>query len=122
MNKQLGFAVAFAFIAGCGNGEDGVASMDSPASALASNDTWPYELTGKIDIIEMGIDDSDYPDWAIGIITVGDDEFLVEFSAAVMRGAGIGADFAFEGPARIRVGRPKDDYGTPTYPVEYISL
>ena len=122
MNKQLNLAVVFALLAGCGNGEDGMAVTDGSTSTLASNDAWPYQLTGEIDIIEMGIDDSDYPNWAIGIITVGDEQLLVEFSAAVMRSAGIGADFAFEGAVTIRVGQPNDDYGTLTYPVEDISL
>lgn len=88
------------------------------AAILKKNEHWPYEAEGVLDIIEAGFDGtSDQPQWAVGSLLVGGDEFgvLIEIDGAVIARAGINIDSGE--PVLAWLERPMHISGEPIYPV-----
>ena len=106
-------------LAACGGGGDASPSTESDfAARLAANETWPYEAEGVLDIVEAGFDGtSDAPQWAVGMLLQGGNEFgvLIEIEGSVIARAGIDIDSGE--PVRVWLESPKDVSGEPMYRV-----
>lgn len=96
------------------------ASSSSLEAALVSNDSWPYEVVGILDIVEAGYDYGDDPEWAVGSLITADDEWgvLIEIDGTVIARAGINIDSGKE--VRVWLDAPLTKYGETTYPVTRI--
>ena len=119
MYRLLILACLLGGLVACGGGGESMPSADSSlAASLATNETWPYEAEGVLDIVEAGFDGtSDEPQWAVGMLLEGGDEFgvLIEIDGGVIARAGINID---SGEAvRVWLESPKDVSGEPMYPV-----
>ena len=119
MKKMVVAVFAVVSLFGCGNGSES-ADSSAKASSLASNTVWPYTVTGTVDIIDSGVGDSDYANWAIGTISVGGEDMSIEFESSVLEQADIDLEFNFSNPATIQLGEPKKQYGELTYLVKKI--
>lgn len=119
MYRRLIIGCLAAVLTACGGGGESPAATDSDfAATLASNVSWPYEAEGVLDIVEAGFDGtSEAPQWAVGMLLVGGDEFgvLIEIDGAVIARAGINIDSGE--PVRAWLESPKDVSGEPMYPV-----
>ena len=119
-NILSAFVVLFLVVA-CGNPNEPDGDKNtSSAGSVASNTSWPYEVTGSVDIVDAGVADSDYASWAVGIVTVGGEELLVEFETSVLEQANIDLDFQFSEPTTLLLGKPNDKHGELSYPVKEI--
>jgi hypothetical protein len=105
-------------LAACG-GDSGSYSSDSALeAALESNDSWPDEAVGILDIVEATFyRDTDDVEWAIGSLVNDDDEFgvSIEIEGDVISRAGINIDSGKK--VHVWLGRPNTEYGIKTYPV-----
>ncbi|MDJ0759363.1 MAG: hypothetical protein QNJ19_08185 [Woeseiaceae bacterium] len=106
-------------LAACGGGGESSPSTASDlAATLAANESWPYEAEGVLDIVEAGFDGTSVaPQWAVGMLLEGGDEFgvLIEIDGGVIARAGINIDSGE--PVRVWLESPKDVSGEPMYPV-----
>lgn len=116
MRKNLILALALLSLVGCGDASDSL-SDSSPSSSLESNTIWPYMVSGEVDIVESGFDDSDYASWAIGTVSFDGVDILIEFDKPVLERAGIDSYFNFDNPTTLMIGAPKEQYGDLVYPV-----
>ncbi|MDJ0916711.1 MAG: hypothetical protein QNJ05_03040 [Woeseiaceae bacterium] len=120
MVRLLILGCLLASLAACG-GDGGGPSPSADgnlATTLSTNDTWPYEAEGVLDIVEAGFDGtSDAPQWAVGMLLEGGDEFgvLVEIDGGVIARAGVNIDSGE--PVRVWLESPTDVSGEPMYPV-----
>lgn len=120
--KKLSLIVVFLVLVACsgGSGTSGSGSSvggNNLEAILASNNSWPYEVVGVLDIVEAGYGDSNEPEWAVGSIVTADDEWgvSIEIQGTVISRAGINIDSGKQ--VRAWLEAPKDDYGVNTYPV-----
>ncbi len=110
---------AFVFgLAACGGSIDEERHSEL-AVLLDANTSWPYEVTGVLDIVEAGgYDENDYPTWAVGsLITDQTDEFgiSIDIEGDVVPRARINIDSGK--PVRAWLEAPKMQYGVTTYPI-----
>ncbi|MCY0966285.1 hypothetical protein [Parathalassolituus penaei] len=119
MNKIAILLFGAISLLGCGESNESDNSSIKN-SAVSLNTALPRVVTGTVDIIDSGVGDSDYADWAIGTITVGDEDISITFDASVLEQAGIDLDFNFSDPATIELGEPEGQDGDLTYPVKKI--
>ena len=117
MHRTLILGCLVSVLVACGGGGGGSSSPAESdfAATLAANNTWPYEAEG---VLDAGFDGtSDAPQWAVGSLLVGGDEFgvLIEIDGAVIARAGINIDSGE--PVRVWLESPKDISGEPMYPV-----
>jgi hypothetical protein len=86
----------------------------SRSSDIESNTTWPYKLTGNLDIIDAaaGDNDSDTPDWIIGSITnpSNNEDILVEFKSDAARSSGYTMNFNYKNPVTLWVNESVNEY------------
>lgn len=86
---------------------------------LDANTTWPYEVTGVLDIVEAGgFDENDYPTWAVGsLINDQTDEFgiSIDIVGDVVPRARINIDSGES--VRAWLEAPTMQYGVKSYPV-----
>ncbi len=120
MVRFLILGCLLAALAACGGdgGGSSPAAKGGLATTLKTNDDWPYEAQGVLDIVEAGFDGtSDAPQWAVGMLLEGGDEFgvLIEIDGGVIARAGIDIDSGE--PVRVWLESPKDVSGEPMYPV-----
>ncbi len=120
MYRRLILGCLLGALAACsgGDGQSSPSTDSDFASRLASNQAWPYEATGVLDIVEAGFDGtSDEPQWAVGMLLSDGEEFgvLIEIDGGVIARAGINIDSGE--PVRAWLESPKDVSGEPMYPV-----
>ena len=117
MRQLILIAIALS-LAACGGGIDEGGGSELEA-LLDANTTWPYEVTGVLDIVEAGgYEESDYPTWAVGaLVNDQTDEFgiAIEIDGNVIPRARIDIDSGK--PVRAWLEAPKMQYGVKTYPV-----
>ena len=120
--KKLIAIAAFLLLGACGDGgaPDDYGDVKSALeSALETNETWPYEAVGILEIVEAGFDDnSEYAAWAVGsLLTDDDDEWgiMIEIGEGVAQKARIDIDSGQK--VRVWLGRPENKYGDTSYPV-----
>jgi len=119
MNRLLVIATLLLFAAGCSDGADESGGSELDA-ILDANSSWPYEVTGVLEIVEAGgwEEDSDIPDWAVGsLVNEQTDEvgIGVEIMDGVARRANVDVDSGR--PVKAWLEEPKMEYGWKTYPV-----
>lgn len=96
---------------GCNSGDTN--SLSTTNSGIESNTSWPYKLTGHLDIIDAAGDvDSGTPDWIIGSITNPDnnEDILVEFNTSAAQSSGYTMDFDFKNPVTLWVNESVSEY------------
>jgi hypothetical protein len=121
MHKLVFIFLVFGLSACDNEGGGGTSTIGSGLEAvLESNESWPYEAVGILDIVEAGYGESDDPEWAVGSLVTKDDEFGVgiEIDGNVISRARINIDSGKE--VRVWLEKPKMEYGVKTYPVSKI--
>ncbi len=121
MPKLVLILLVFALYA-CGNGGGGNAPASGPSleTVLESNESWPYETVGILDIVEAGYGESDSPEWAMGSLVTRDDDFGVGImiDGNVISRARINIDSGKR--VRVWLEAPTMEYGDKVYPVSKI--
>lgn len=116
--RQL-ILIAFVLgLAACGGATDYEYTSELGVS-LDANTSWPYEVTGVLDIVEAGgFDENDYPTWAVGsLVNDQTDEFGISISidGDVVPRARINIDSGK--PVRAWLEAPTMEFGIKTYPI-----
>lgn len=103
----------------CGGGPADEEPATGLLAVLEANESWPYEVTGVLDIVEAGFDGTgEYAEWAVGsIVTDETDEFGVpiEIQGPVIKRGKIDVDSGR--PVRAWLEAPENKYGVEMYPV-----
>lgn len=117
MRRLILFAVLFG-LAACSDAPDERSASELEA-LLDANTTWPYEVTGVLDIVEAGgFDENDYPTWAVGsLVNEQTDEFgiSIDIEGDVVPRARINIDSGK--PVRAWLEAPEMQYGVKTYSI-----
>lgn len=123
MSKNILAVLFILTLSACGTNtpETATSTHEGISAKLLSNTSWPYEVSGTISILDAGVGDSDYANWAIGSITVDGEDISIDFETSVLMDAGVDLDFNFKEPTSIMLGEPKEEYGMFTYPVTKIN-
>ncbi len=116
--RRLFLAAFVVGLAACGGASDD-RNAGGLQALLDANTTWPYEVTGVLDIVEAGgFDENDYPTWAVGsLVNDQTDEFgvAIDIQGDVVARARINIDSGE--PVRAWLEAPITQYGVKTYPV-----
>jgi hypothetical protein len=116
--RQLALLALVCGLAACGGTIDEENGSEL-ATLLEANTSWPYEVTGVLDIVEAGgFDENDFPTWAVGsLVNDQTDEFgiAIDIEGDVVPRARINIDSGK--PVRIWLEAPKMQYGIKTYPI-----
>lgn len=120
MRQLVLIALVFGLAAcGAATDEGGASGLEA---VLEANTTWPYEVTGVLDIVEAGgFDENDYPTWAVGsLVNDQTDEFgiAIDIQGDVVPRARINIDSGR--PVRVWLEAPVMQYGVKAYPVSRI--
>jgi len=112
---QIAFVLG---LAACGSATD-EGNASELGVLLDANTTWPYEVTGVLEIVEAGsFDENDYPTWAVGsLINDQTDEFgiSIDIEGDVVPRARINIDSGKT--VRAWLEAPTMQYGIKTYPI-----
>jgi hypothetical protein len=121
MHRLIFIFLVFGLSACSNDGGDSASTIGAGLEAvLESNESWPYEAVGILDIVEAGYGETDDPEWAVGSLVTKDDEFgvSIEIDGNVISRAQINIDSGK--PVRVLLEKPKMEYGVKTYPVSRI--
>ena len=116
--RQLTLIALLLGLAACGGATDSTGASGLQA-VLDANTTWPYEVTGVLDIVEAGgFDENDYPTWAVGsLVNDQTDEFgiAIDIEGDVVPRARINIDSGK--PVKAWLEAPTTQYGVKTYSI-----
>ena len=120
MKKLLFSKLFLLFLVACGESEER-SDVSSLERLLETNESWPYEVVGVLDIVEAGgYEESEYPSWAVGMLTTDDtpNGIGIEIGDGVVSRARINIDSGKK--VRVWLEAPHNQYGDTTYPVSKI--
>lgn len=107
---------AASLVASCG-GEPASEPVGSVEARIAASDSWPQEVVGVLDIVDAGGYESDYPDWAVGMLVTADDPdgISINIGDGVLAAGRVDIDDGRS--VRVWVNKPNTEYGVLTFPV-----
>lgn len=123
MNKFSLITTVFFLLTACsGESTDSRSVVSSSLEVkLSANTTWPYEVTGVLDIVEAGgYEDSNYPSWAVGSLLIDGDTtgVAINIGEGVVSRAGVDIDSGKK--VRVWLNAPKIEHGVKVYEVSKI--
>jgi len=79
---------------------------------LLKDTSWPKKIKGEFFLIDAGVGDDDYANWANGTFEIENykDPILVEFNGSVLKEAGITLSFEFSKKTVLWVNEPINEY------------